>query len=93
LLGREKMLYSGTKIKANSQKFYSEPFRRRENNSEFCSVEQKIGANIRKFVLKHFAEQNTLSILFARTGNFLFESVSQNGAAENFKNSDRKDYF
>jgi hypothetical protein len=37
----------------------------------------KIEANFRNFVPKHFAEENTLSILFAGTGNFLFYSLSQ----------------
>jgi hypothetical protein len=54
------------------------------------SVETKIEANFRIFVPKHFSEENTLSILFAGTGNFLFDSLSQNAAAENFKNCARK---
>jgi hypothetical protein len=47
----------------------------------------------RIFVPKHFAEENMLSSLFARIGNFCFESLSQNEPTENFKNSVRKDDF
>ncbi len=50
-------------------------------------------ANFRNFVPKHFMEENTLSVLFARTGNFNFESLCQNPATENLKNSVRKDNF
>ncbi len=53
----------------------------------------KIEANFRNFVPKHFAEENTLSILFDGPGNLRFVSVSQKTAAENFKNSVRKDDF
>jgi hypothetical protein len=55
-------------------------------------VEQK-NLNFWNFVPKHFAEENMLSILFAGTGNFHYESLSQNVAAENVKNSVRKDDF
>jgi hypothetical protein len=37
------------------------------------------------FVVKHIAEEKLLSILFAGTGFFRFESISQNAAAENCK--------
>jgi 16S rRNA G966 N2-methylase RsmD len=53
----------------------------------------KIEASFRNFVLKHFAEENMLLILFAGTGNFRFESLSQNMAAKTFKTSARKDDF
>jgi hypothetical protein len=53
----------------------------------------KIEANFRNFVPKHFAEENTLSILFDGPGNFRFESLFQNTATENSKNSVRKDDF
>jgi hypothetical protein len=46
-----------------------------------------------EFCPKHFAEENTLSIVFAGTRNLRFESLSQNTVAKNFKNSVRKDYF
>jgi hypothetical protein len=39
--------------------------------------------NFRNFVPKHFAEENMLSILFAGTGTFCFDSFSQNAAAKN----------
>jgi hypothetical protein len=39
------------------------------------------------FVPEHFAKENMLSILFAGTGNFRYESLSQKAATENFKNS------
>jgi hypothetical protein len=46
----------------------------------------EIEANFcQNFAPQHFAEENTLSILFAGTGYFCFESLSQNAAAENSK--------
>jgi hypothetical protein len=42
----------------------------KSNNSEF------------RFVPQHLTEENMLSILFAGTGNFCFEPLSQNVAAE-----------
>jgi hypothetical protein len=38
-------------------------------------------------------EENTLSVLFAVTESFRFEPISPSAAAENFKNSFRKDDF
>jgi hypothetical protein len=37
----------------------SELFRRRENNSEFRSLEQKLEANSRKYIPNHSAEEKT----------------------------------
>jgi hypothetical protein len=51
------------KKKKQALGFGSESFRRRENNSEFRSVELKTEANFRNFVTKHSAEENALSIL------------------------------
>jgi hypothetical protein len=45
----------------------------------------KIEANFRNFVPQHFAEENMPSILFAGTGKFLFDSLSQNAAAKIFQ--------
>ncbi len=53
----------------------------------------KIGANFRNFVLKHFAEENMFLILFAGTGNFRFESLSQNMAAKTLKKMQEKTIF
>jgi hypothetical protein len=52
-----------------------------------------VEANFRNFVPKHFADENMLTVLFSGTGNFHFESLSQNAAAENFTNSVRKEDF
>jgi hypothetical protein len=38
--------------------------------------------NFQNFFPKHFAEEKTVSILFAKTRNFCFESISQNLAAK-----------
>jgi hypothetical protein len=76
-------------------------FHRREKCSEFRTMEQKYKQTLgisfqtipwkRKqlgipFGSKAFHGENMLSILFAGTGNFGFESLSQNMAAENVKN-------
>jgi hypothetical protein len=47
--------------------FCCEPFHGRGNILEFVPWNKN---KLRNFVLKHFAEENTLSILFAETGNF-----------------------
>jgi hypothetical protein len=52
------------------------PFRRTKREEHFWN-----------FVVKHIAEENLLSILFAGTEDFRFESTLPNAAAENFKNS------
>jgi hypothetical protein len=84
-------LFRGTENSRNSipnhsveEKTIRNSVRRNKNTVE---------ANFRNFVPKHFADENMLAILFSGTGNFHFESLSQNAAAENFKNSVRKDYF
>jgi hypothetical protein len=70
--------------------FRSKPICGKENNSEFCSVDLKKEAIFQNFVPKPFAEENTLSVLFAGTGNFRFESLVQKATA---KNSVRKEDF
>jgi hypothetical protein len=52
-----------------------------------------MAANFCIFISKHFSEENTLSVLFAGTESFLFESLSQSAEAKHFKNSIRKDNF
>jgi hypothetical protein len=72
-------------------KFHSEPFRGRENNSEFRSVEQKYcRSKLSEFCSEHFAEENMLSFLFAGTGIFLFESHSQNGQPKISKKCEKR---
>jgi hypothetical protein len=50
-------------------------------------------ANFPNFVPKHFAEENMLSIMFAGTGNFRFESLSQYTVDKNKKICVKKDAF
>jgi hypothetical protein len=73
------------KIRCKRSEICSEPFRERENNSEFRSVEQKIEANTwnsvpnhsaeetttQNFIPKHVSEENMLSILFDGAGVFV----------------------
>jgi hypothetical protein len=54
--------------------------------SGFRSARTKMEEYFWNFVVKHIAEE-LVSILFAGTGNFRFESIFPNAAAENFKNS------
>jgi hypothetical protein len=55
-------------------KFRTKPFHRREKCLEFCTIEQ-IEANFRNKIANHFVEEIMLSILFAGSGNFRFESL------------------
>ncbi len=59
------------------------PWKRKQLGIPFYGT--KIVANFWSFVPKHFTEENMLSILFAGTGNFWFEPLSQNAAAEKFQ--------
>ncbi len=77
--------YSGTKKRSKlseaEEKTFRIPFRW-----------TKIEANLRSFVPKHFTEENLISVLFAGTRNFRFESLFPN-AVDKISKSVRKDDF
>jgi hypothetical protein len=81
-------LFRGTEYSRNSV-----PLKRKMLRILFNGT--KIEANFRNFVPKHYVEENSVLLLFAGSGigNFRFESLSQNAAGENFKNSVRKTIF
>ncbi len=57
------------------------PRKRKQLDIPFRGI--KVEANFHNFVAKPFAEENTLSVMFAGAGNFRFESLVEKAAAKN----------